>query len=227
MWLAALFGGVLLVALMVGDWVHFTSLTAPASRYGCTVARREDRLPGAAATLAERFDRQGFLALPHGVARLFAEERRILLRPQYRLFSLRFRTAWPIKGSIEFAAEGEATRLLCLKRVPWSSALLTALWFALVGLGTLGFVGAYLADGGLASFTGVVMGIGITALGLMVLAFGLIVVTLAYRLEDQRFSLAYEELRAALGGDVTPSRREGVEERLALGGQARGLLGPH
>jgi hypothetical protein len=202
MLLAGLFGGVLLVALVVGDWVRFTGLTAPASRYGCTVARREDRLPGtAAAALADRFDHRGLLALPHGVARLFARERRILLRPQYRLFSLRFRTAWPIKGSIEFAAEGDATRLLCLKRVPWSSALITLLWFALVGVGTLGFVGAYLADGGLASFAGLLMGVGITALGLMVLAFGLIVVTLAYRLEDQRFSQAYEELCAALAGD--------------------------
>lgn len=198
---AGLFGGVLLIALIVGDWVHFTGLTAPASRYGCTVARREDRLDGAAPVLVERFDRQGFLALPHGVARLFAEERRILLRPQYRLFSLRFRTAWPIKGSIEFAADGEATRLLCLKRVPWSSALITGLWFALVGLGTLGFVGVYLADGGLSSLMGMVMGVGITALGVMVIAFGLIVVTLAYRLEDQRFSVAYDELCAALAGE--------------------------
>ncbi|WP_447975177.1 hypothetical protein [Nitrospira sp. Kam-Ns4a] len=202
MLLAGLFGGLLLVALVLGDWIHFTSLTAPASRYGCPVARREDRLPLAAVSAAAaRFGPQDVLALPHGIARLFRKERRILLRPQYRLFALRFRTAWPIKGSIELVTDGEAARLVCAKRVPWSSAVLTLAWFAVVTVGTVAFVVAYLLNGGLSSLLGVLLGLGIAGLGLLVLAFGLIVVSLAYRLEDHRFMQAYEELRAALTGE--------------------------
>ncbi len=201
MLLAGLFGGLLLVALVLGDWIHFTSLTAPASRYGCPVARREDRLPLAVRAVAARFGPQDVLALPHGIARLFRTERRILLRPQYRLLALRFRTAWPIKGSIELVTDGEAARLVCAKRVPWSSAVITLAWFAVVAVGTVAFVVAYLLNGGLSSLLGMLMGLGIAGLGLLVLAFGLIVVSLAYRLEDHRFMQAYEELRAALTGE--------------------------
>lgn len=205
MMLAGLFGVILLAALVLVDWFHFTSLTVPSSRYGCGIARLEDRLPPAPlAAVTDRFDRNGLLTLPHGVARLFKEEKRIVLRPQYRLFSLKFRTAWPMKGSIELNPEGGATKLTCVKRIPWSSALLTLLWFAVVGLGTVGFVISFLAQGGLNSLSGVVMGLGITGLGLMVLAFGYITVSLAYRLENQRLTEAYKELRVALGSNGPP-----------------------
>ncbi|HET8579903.1 MAG TPA: hypothetical protein VFL31_02815 [Nitrospiraceae bacterium] len=204
MLLAGFFGAILLAALVLGDWIHFTSLTAPSSRYGCGIARVEDRLPLASlAVVIDRFDRNGLLALPHGVARFFREEKRIVLRPQYQLFSLKFRTAWPLKGSIELEPEVGATKLTCVKRIPWSSALLTLVWFAVVGVGTVGFVVSFLAKGGLTSFSGVVMVLGITGLGLMVLTFGLTTVSLAYRLENQRLTEVYQELRAALAS-VSP-----------------------
>ena len=43
-----------------------------------------------------------------------------------------------------------------------------------------------------------VIAVGIVCIGLLVLAFGLITVSLAYRLENQRLTQAYEELRAVL-----------------------------
>ncbi len=199
MLLAGFFGAILFAALILGDWFHFTSLTSPSSRYGCGIARVEDRLPLAPlAVVMDRFDSNGLLALPHGLARFFREEKRIVLRPQYRLLSLKFRTAWPMKGSIELEPEGDATKLTCVKRIPWSSALFTLLWFAVVGVGTVGFIISFLASGGLTSLSGVLMGLGITGLGLLVLAFGLTTVSLAYRLENQRLTEAYQELRAAL-----------------------------
>src|SRR5881296_1194245 len=140
----------------------------------------------------------------HSAARgraVFREEKRIVLRPQYQLFSLKFRTAWPMKGSIELEPEGDATKLTCVKQIPWSSALLTLLWFAVVGVGTVGFTISFLASGGFTSFSGFVMGLGITGLGLLVLAFGLTTVSLAYRLENQRLTEVYHELRAALASD--------------------------
>ena len=122
MLLAGLFAGFLFLGMIVADWVRFTRLTAGASQYGCGVARGEDRLPLAHWTrLLDRFDRNGILKLPHGAAKLFHEERRILLRPQVT----RFRTAWPMNGSIVLVPDGEATRLSWVKRVPWSSAVLT------------------------------------------------------------------------------------------------------
>jgi hypothetical protein len=195
MLLAGLFAGFLFLGMILADWVQFTRLSAGASRYGYGVARSEDRLPLTPWTqLRARFDRNGVLRLPTGVARWYQEERCILLRPQAR----RFRTAWPMNGSIEIVTEEEATRLTCVKRVPWSSAVLTLLWFAVVILGTLAFAMTFLADGGLSSLSGTLMGLGIAGIGLLVLAFGLVTVSLAYRLEDYRLTQAYQELRDAL-----------------------------
>lgn len=196
---AGLFAALLILALIVGDWIHFTRLTASARRYGCGIGREEDRLPCPCAnTLPARFHPHGVLALPHGIARWFGEDNTIVLRPQYRLFSRGFRTAWPIKGSIEVKGEGETTRLLCVKRIPWSSAIVTLLWFALVGLGTLAFVVAYALEGGLDSLGSLLLGLGIAGVGAAVFAFGLITVVLAYRLENARLRQAYGELRDAL-----------------------------
>lgn len=140
------------------------------------------------------------LQLPHGIARLVKDERHILLRPQYHLFSLRFRTAWPLKATIEWQADGERTRLLCTKRIPWSSAILTLIWFLLVGPGTVTFLVSYAAQGGFTSLSGIAMGIGIAGLGALVFAFGMFIVALAYRLEDHRLMDTYAELRAVLVG---------------------------
>lgn len=195
MLLAGLFAGFLFLGMVLADWIQFTRLGAGASRYGCGVARTEDRLPLAPWTLIRaRFDSNGFLRLPSGVAHWYHEERRILLRPKAR----RFRTAWPMNGSIEIHPEEQAVRLTCVKRVPWSSAVLTLLWFAVVTFGSLAFAVTFLAGGGFSSLSGILMGLGIAGIGLLVLAFGLVTVSLAYRLEDHRLTQTYQELRAAL-----------------------------
>lgn len=205
--MAGIFTAVLMLGLVIGDWVWFTSLSGLSSRYGCTVARQRSRLPADSFDrIPQSFGRDGILHLKHGVARLFPEEQRILLRPQYEFFSLRFRTAWPLKGSIAFEPDGEVTTLICHKLVPWSSAFLTLAWFIVVGAGTLAFVATFAAEGGFASLSGTLMGLGVTGLGLLVLAFGLIVVVLAYRLEDHRLSQAYQELIAVLSGEDPPRR---------------------
>ena len=200
MLLVGLFAGFLCLLMVLGDWVHFTKLTASAARYGCGVGREEDRLAASSTTeVLRRFDPNGVLSLPHGVARLFRPENMILLRPHYRLFSFRFRTAWPIKGSIDLKEDGEACRLLCVKRIPWSSAIMTAAWFALVGLGTLGFAVLYILQEGLASVGSALLGLSVIGVGVMVFGFGLITVVLAYRLENARLRQVYHELRDALG----------------------------
>jgi hypothetical protein len=184
---------------VVLDWVQFTSVSAAASRYGCGVARLEDVLPLTPITVVlSRFDDHGVLTMTYGIARCVREQRHILLRPQYRLLSQRFRTAWPLKASIEVQPAADATRLICTKRMPWSSAVITLLWFALVAGGTIAYLVSFLLTGGLGSLGGMAMGIGVAGLGLLVLLFGLVVVTLAYRLEDQRLTHAYQELRTVL-----------------------------
>lgn len=193
MMLAGWFGGFLFLMLVLGDWLHFSSLRASAVRYGCRIARKEDRLPLSVATALARFGDTGLLQLPSGAARRLPDEPHLALRPQRRL-----RTAWPMKGSIELEADGEGTKLVCHKLIPWSSAILTLVWFLTVGIGTVTFAVLYLADGGLASLTSIMMGLGILGIGLMVVAFGLITVAFAYRLEDQRLTQAYEDLRASL-----------------------------
>ncbi len=199
--LAGAFAIVLFVALIIGDWMYFVRLTTDASRYGYAIGRTQERIASLTEDiLVRRFDGNGLLALPHGVARVFPESKRILIRPTYRLFSLRFRTAWPLKGAVEWVPEAEGLLLTCVKRVPWSSALLTLLWFALVGLGTLGFLIRYLMEGGLSSLGGLLLGVGVTGVGLIVLFFGLLTLAVAYRLENTRLLQVYTELRAAAVG---------------------------
>lgn len=200
---AGAFAGLLFLGLIVSDWLYFVRLTPDAVRYGCTIARLQDHLLQLErSTLVRRFDGNGALVLPHGMARLFPETNLIGLRPHYRLFAVGFRTAWPIKGSIQVTTGPGRIDLLCIKRIPWSSALLTLLWFLVVIGGTLMFLASYAAQGGLGSLSGAVMGLGITALGVMVIAFGALVVILAYRLENGRLTLVYHELREALESPV-------------------------
>ncbi|MDE3034351.1 MAG: hypothetical protein KGO52_03200 [Nitrospirota bacterium] len=197
--LAGVFGALLFLALVVGDWLYFSSTSAQAGTYGCRIAGAPDREPWP--TLAEigpRFDTNGLIRLPNGFAHLFPTERRIVLRSQQGFLPSRFRTAWPLKATLELEPEGRTTRVTCIKRIPWSSAILTSSWFLIVGAGTLTFVVMYLADGGLASLSTILMGLGILGIGLLVLAFGLVTIALAYRLENHRLTLAYRDLRAAL-----------------------------
>ncbi len=197
MMLAGAFAIVLFVGLIVGDWMYFTRLSSDASRYGYGLGQVQDRFATLTVPkLLRAFDANGFLSLPHGVARIFPEANRMVIRPTHRLFSMRFRTAWPLKGSIELASEAEGLRMVCTKRVPWSSSILTFLWFSLVGFGTLGFLITYLLQGELESLGSVLLGIGVTGVGLIVVAFGLLTVTVAYRIENTRLMLVYTELRA-------------------------------
>lgn len=197
--LAGVFGAVLFLALVLGDWLYFSSRSAQAGTYGCRIAGAPDRQPWPAlADLGLRFDADGQIRLPNGFAHFFPAERRIVLRSQQGFLPSRFRTAWPLKATLELTPEGQTTQVTCIKRIPWSSAILTSVWFLIVGAGTLTFVVMYLADGGLASLSTILMGLGILGIGLLVLAFGLVTIAFAYRLENHRLTLAYRDLRAAL-----------------------------
>lgn len=197
--LAGLFAGILFIGLIVGDWLYFIRLTPDAVRYGCRVAKNPDHWPGTTlTTLHDRFTPEGVLMLPHGVASFYPQLSQIAIRPQYRLFSRRFRTAWPVKGLIHLSPHDQSLHALCVKRMPWSSVLITLLWFALVLIGSLTFVVQYAMDGGFSTLGGTLTGVAIIALAALVLAFGLVTVALAYRLEDSRLMKVYNELRDAI-----------------------------
>ena len=203
--LAGLFAGFLLLGLILGDWLYFVRLTPDAGRYGCGIARTVDRLSLQSLTRLEaRVDGEGALTLPHGIARYYPTLRQIALRPQYHVFSTGFRTAWPLKGLIHLSADEHAVNAVCIKRIPWSSAIITLVWFLLVGVGTVAFMITYGVQGGFESLTGVLMGAGILGIGLLVLAFGAVTVILSYRLENSRLAQVYEELKAVV--DDTPVR---------------------
>lgn len=197
MWVAGLFACVLFGGLILGDWIYFVRLTPDAGRYGCGIARSFDRFSvNILARLQSQFDVNGVLTLPHGIARYFPDLQQITLRPQYHLFSMSFRTAWPVKGLIHLQLDDQVVRAVCITRIPWSSAIVTLVWFLLVALGTTAFMIAYAAQGGFDSLSGVLMGIGILGIGLLVLAFGVVTVMFSYRLENSRLSKVYEELKA-------------------------------
>jgi hypothetical protein len=203
MMLAGLFAGTLLLGLIFGDWLYFVRLTPDAGRYGCGIARTVDRLSLQSLTRLEaRVDSDGALTLPHGIARYYPNLRQITLRPQYHLFSRGFRTAWPLKALIHLAPDEQAVHAVCIKRIPWSSAIITLVWFLLVGMGTAAFMIIYGTQGGFDSLSGVLMGAGILGIGLLVFAFGVVTVILSYRLENSRLVQVYEELKAAV--DETP-----------------------
>jgi hypothetical protein len=199
MWLAGLFACVLVMGLILGDWLYFVRLTPDAGRYGCGIARSSDRFSVSSLTrLQAQVDVNGALTLPHGIARYFPDLQQIALRPQYHLFSMSFRTAWPLKGLIHLQSDEQVVRVVCIKRIPWSSAIVTLVWFLLVAFGTTGFMIAYAVQGGFDSLSGVLMGFGILGIGLLVLAFGLVTVMFSYRLENSRLSKVYDELKAVV-----------------------------
>ncbi len=186
---------ILFLGLIVGDWFQFTTLKSYACRYGCPLAHRKDTLTAHPVHSFSRvFHKSGTLPLPHGIARWTEERQVIVIRPYYQLFSLRFRTAWPLKGTIEVRSEGDQLLLHMSKRIPWSSAILTLLWLIFVIGGTLTFVVLFALDGGLSTVGGIFWVIGMAALGLLVLAGGLILLSFAYRLEESRLMQVYREL---------------------------------
>jgi hypothetical protein len=204
--LAGLFASVLFIGLILGDWLYFVRFTPDAIRYGCSVARSQDRWTASTIeTVHSRFSADGVLMLPHGIARFYPDVSQIAIRPRYRLFSIGFRSAWPVKGLIHLSAGDQVMDALCVKRIPWSSALMTLLWFGVVLIGSLVFVVTYAWDGGFASLEGVLMGVGLVAGAALVLAAGLVTVTMSYRLEHNRLMNVYEELRDALEGPTRPT----------------------
>jgi hypothetical protein len=204
--LAGCFAGLLCLGLILGDWLYFVRLTPDASRYGCGIARTQDRFTHTTIKqLADRFDADGLLTLPHGTARFFPDLNQIVIRQKYRLFAMGFRTLWPLKGLISLSPEGNALSVLCRKLTPWSSALLTGIWFALVVVGTVGALIALFLEGEMAAFGGVVLAFGIAGLGLVFLLSGAITVVFAYRLENARLATVYQELREVLEGSGSPS----------------------
>ena len=204
--LAGFFAGALCLGLILGDWLYFMRLTPDASRYGCGVARTHDRFTHTTMTqLADRFDAGGLLTLPHGTARFFQDLNQIVIRQKYRLFAIGFRTLWPLKGLISLSPEGDTLAVLCRKLTPWSSALLTGTWFALVAMGMVGSLIALFIEGELAALGGVVLALGIVGLGVVLLLSGALTVVFAYRLESARLMTVYQELREVLEGARLPS----------------------
>jgi hypothetical protein len=203
---AGFFAGALCLGLILGDWLYFMRFTPDASRYGCGIARTHDRFTHTTMTqLASRFDAGGFLILPHGTARFYQELNQIVIRQQYRLFALGFRTLWPLKGLISLSPEGDALAVLCRKLTPWSSALLSGIWFAIVIVGMVGALISLFVEGQMAAPGGVVLAIGIVGLGLVFLLSGAITIVFAYRLESSRLMTVYQELREVLEGARLPS----------------------
>ncbi len=203
---AGFFAGALCLGLILGDWLYFMRLTPDASRYGCGIARTQDRFTHTTMTqLADRFDAAGMLTLPHGTARLYREVNQIVIRQKYRLFAMGFRTLWPLKGLIALSPDGEALSVLCRKLTPWSSALLTCIWFVVVVVGMVGAVLSLFIEGEMAAPGGVVLAIGIVGLGLVFVLSGAITVVFAYRLENSRLMIVYQELREVLEGARLPS----------------------
>jgi hypothetical protein len=203
--IAGLFASVLFIGLILGDWFYFVRLSPDAVRYGCSVARTQDRWTSSnLIALRDRFTADGVLMLPHGVARFYPDLSQIAIRPQYRLFSIGFRTAWPIKGLIYLSTENQTVGALCVKRIPWSSALITLVWLALVSIGSLAFIVTYASEGGFASLQGVLLGVGLIAGAALVLAAGVVTVVVSYRLENSRLMQVYEELRETLEGLSDP-----------------------
>jgi len=203
---AGFFAGALCLGLILGDWFYFMRLTPDASRYGCGIARTYDRFTHTTLTqLADRFDAGGFLMLPHGTARFNKDLNQIVIRQKYRLFALGFRTLWPLKGLISLSPEGDTLAVLCRKLTPWSSALLTAIWFAVVIVGTAGAVISLFIEGEMTTPDGVVLGLGVLGLGVVFLLSGTITVVFAYRLENSRLMMVYQELREILEGTRLPS----------------------
>jgi hypothetical protein len=192
---AAIIAILLFLGLIISDWFQFTTLKSWACRYGCPLAHRKDALAYQPATSISRvFHKAGTFPLPHGIARLFEERQVIVIRPYYQFFSLRFRTAWPLKGTIDVYSDGDQLLLHLSKRIPWSSAILTLLWLIFVIGGTLTFVVLFILDGGLSTIGGMFWVMGMAALGLLVLSGGLILLSFAYRLEDSRLMQVYQEL---------------------------------
>jgi hypothetical protein len=191
---AVILGAAILIGLVIADWMAFTRKNPSALGYGFAIGRHQaiSRVtPGA-------FGPEQSLPLPHGAARLCSDHQAIMLLPEWKRFGLRFRTAWPLNGTVYYDRFSDDAKLTLIKRMPWSSALITALWFLTVAAGLIAYLISYAHAGGFASAPGAFVGVALSGLGVLVLLFGVIVVVAAYRLEDKRLMILYDELRLVL-----------------------------
>jgi hypothetical protein len=76
--------------------------------------------------------------------------------------------------------------------------------------GTLTFVVLFTLDGGLSTVGGFFWVIGMAALGLLVLAGGLILLSFAYQLEDSRLMQVYQELLEVLTAFLSNSSEQSI-----------------
>lgn len=191
---AVLLGAVIVLGLIVADWLAFGRKVPAVVRYGMVVERQQEAL----AVRQGLFDADGVLKLPRGWARLFPEQGAIQLQPDHKRFGVTFRTAWPLNGFVHYAGLEASGPVTLIKRMPWSSVILTAIWFLTVAGGTLAYVTSYALAGGLSSAGGAFLAVALSGLGLLVCLFGLLVVVVAYRLENKRLMALYEEFKEAL-----------------------------
>jgi hypothetical protein len=191
---AFLLGAVLILGLIVADWMAFNRKSPTSVRYGVVVGRGEEPL----VMRRDRFDAEGLLQLPRGWARLIPEHRTVQLLLDRKRFGIAIRTAWPLNGFVHYAALDERAPVTLTKRMPWSSALLTGAWFLTVAGGTLVYLVTYALGGGLSSASGAFLGLALSGLGLLVCLFGLVVVVAAYRLEDRRLMMLYDEFKSTV-----------------------------
>jgi len=191
---AWLLGAVIVLVVIVADWRAFSPKASSVITYGWTVERTEEALVVPQGV----FDADGLLKLPRGWARLFPDQRAILLSPDAARFGVTVRTAWPLNGCLLYVGPEASGPVTLIKRMPWSSALLTALWFLTVAGGTVAYVVSYAMDGGLSSAGGLFLAVALSGLGLLVCLFGLLIVVVAYRIENKRLMALFEEFKAAL-----------------------------
>jgi hypothetical protein len=189
-----LLGAVIIVGLVIADWRTFTRLSHTALGYGLPIARQQDRLRLAPCD----FGAEGRLRLEHGVAQQYPEYHAIMLLPELKRFGISFRTAWPLNGVVYYDSLKDNSHIRLVKRIPWSSAVLTFLWFLTVVGGLIAYFVSYAQAGGFASASGAFLAVALGGLGLLVFLFGLIVVVAAYWLEDKRLMVVYHELRSVL-----------------------------
>ncbi|HEY3197726.1 MAG TPA: hypothetical protein VGJ57_06910 [Nitrospirales bacterium] len=192
-------GTAILIGLVIADWMAFTRNSPSALGYGVPIGRQQEMFRVTPAIFGPDLS----LPLPHGVARLCPDQRAIMLLPEWKRFGLRFRTAWPLNGAVYYDNLQEHAKLGFIKRMPWSSALLTVLWFLTVAGGLIAYLVSYARAGGFTSAAGAFLGVALSGLGLLVLLFGCIVVIAAYRLENKRLMILYDELRTELSVTTT------------------------
>ena len=133
---AGFFAGALCLGLILGDWFYFMRLTPDASRYGCGIARTHDRFTHTTMKqLADRFDAGGFLTVAAWNRSVLPGSEPDRDSPEIPAVRHRLSNIVAVERADFLSPEGDALAVLCRKLTPWSSALLTGLWFVVVVVG--------------------------------------------------------------------------------------------